>query len=143
MAPSLDDIVSGAGQDEEVELDFSGAIEFDPVPADTYPAVIKDCVPGTSKAGEPKLTWTFILSEGKFAGRQLMRHTPTKGKGSGLSKQVMKAIGVDVNNVTTKFRPSTAAGKHVLLEVGIQEGTEFNEIKRVKAAPSADALAAV
>lgn len=133
--PSLDDIVAGAGGDDEVELDFSGAVEFDAIAEGTYAAVVKDCVPGLSKKQEPKLTWTFVVTEeGPAKGRQLMRHTPTRGKGSGLSKQVIKAIGGDVSQTQTKFKPSSAAGKHVILEVGIQEGTDFNEIKKVRPA---------
>lgn len=136
--PSLDDIVAGAGADEEVDLDFSEATAFEPLVKGRYAATIKDCVPGTSGAGNPKLTWTFVVTDAPYAGRQLMRHTPTKGKGSGLSKQVIKAIGQDTSQTSMKFRPSSAAGKEVLLDVDIQEDNpDFNEIKKVLPKPAA------
>lgn len=143
--PSLEEIVAGASagddQYDEVDIDFSGAVEFDPIPADDYIAVIEEVEPGLSKQKAPKLTWKFRITEGPHAGRKLMRHTPTTGKGSGLTKQVLKAIGQDTSDKRVKFRPSSAVGQTVLLVVGMQEGTDFNEIKRVKAAPKSDPLA--
>lgn len=141
---SLDDIVAGVGNDEEVELDFSGAVEFEPIAVGDYRAVVKECVSGVSKPsaaspqGNPKLVWTFVITEeGSAKGRQQMRHTPTTGKGSGLSKQVLKAVGEDITATQIKVKPAKYVGKEVILSIGIQDGTEFNEITKVKPVPAA------
>lgn len=133
--PSLDDIINGtAGDTDEVVLDFSGAVDFDPIPDGAYAAKVLNVVSGTSKAGAPKLEWTFGITDAPHVGRQIKRHTPTTGKGSGLAKQVLKALGIDTSDPTVRFRPSQAVGEAVVLIIGRQkDNQDYNEIKRVNA----------
>lgn len=120
---------------DEVEIDFSGAVDFDPIPDGNYTARVLKCEAGLSKSGNPKLAWTFGLTEDGFVGRQLIRHTPTTGKGSGLAKQAMKALGFDTQGDRVRFKPSAAVGKDCILVVGKQkDNPEYNEIKRVNPA---------
>lgn len=140
--PSLDEIVAGGGTDEEVLVDLSGAVEFERVPDGEYQATISDVEAGVSKEGNPKLTWTFVITdEGPAHARQMLRHTPTTGKGAGLTKQVLKALGVDTDAPELRVRPSSYVGKNVTLVVGEQKGTEFSEIKKVRPPKSDNPLA--
>ncbi len=131
--PSLDDIVNGAdGGLDEIVLDFSGAVDFDPIPDGTYEAKVLNVIANKSKGGNPKLEWTFGITEAPHIGRQMKRHTPTTGKGSGLSKQVLKALGVDTSATNVTFKPSQAVGQAISLVVGRQkDNADYNEIKRV------------
>lgn len=142
--PSLDDVLNDeGGSNEEVDIDFSGAVDFTPIPDGVYLCEVLDCEPGLSKEDKPKLEWTFGVLEGEHEGRQLKRHTPTTGKGSGLSKQVIKVTNpeVDVDAERIQFKPASAKGKRACLTVGTQKGTDFNEIKRVSPPPGADPIA--
>jgi hypothetical protein len=132
----LDDIVGGAAGEDEVIVDFSGAIDFDALPKGRYNAKVLKAEPGASKSGNPKIKWTFGITDAAFAGRQVIRHTPTTGKGSGLTKQVLKAIGLAKDGEQIRFRPSEAIGKECQVDLIIQlddagNETDFNEVKKV------------
>lgn len=141
---SIDDIVGGidSGSGEEVEIDFSGAVEFEPLPKGQYPAKILSAVAGKSSTGNPKIEWTFGITDPAFAGRQVKRHTPTTGKGSGLSKQVLKSAGIDTDSPKVRVRLSDTVGAEVLLDLDIDpKNSDFNEVKRVRPPASNDPLA--
>lgn len=142
----LDSILETASSDDVV-IDFSEAVDFDLLPDGDYSALIESAEQGKSKEGNPKIVWKFVIQSGpetagKVAGRILFRHTPITGKGAGLAKQVIKAIGGNVDGDRIQFKLSSAKGKGVVLVVGKQkDDPNFNEIKRVKpAAVGASAL---
>ena len=145
----LNSIINNATTDE-VEVDFSGAVDFTPLAPGTYDAVIESVEPGVSgpnskNPGSPKLIWKFVVTEEPYVGRVLFRHSPTTGKGAGLTKDVLRAIGVPgLDQPNVKFKLSSAPGKAVSLEVTIQaDNPNFNEIKGVKAAAPAAPTAAL
>jgi hypothetical protein len=145
---SLDEVLNNATTDE-VEIDFSSAVSFDPLPPGTYVLEIESVEPGRSKPtaeapnGNPKLTWKFVVVDGEHTGRVLFRHSPTSGKGSGLTKDVLRALGVQgLDSPQVKFKMSTAIGQRVIADVVLQKDNEnFNEIKKLRpyVAPAATA----
>ncbi len=136
---SLDEVLNNATSDE-VEIDFSSAVSFEALPTGTYVLEIESVEQGVSKpkppatVGNPKLVWKFVVVEGAHTGRVLFRHSPTTGKGSGLTKDVLKALGVgDLDNPKVKFKMSTAVGQRVIADVIPQKDNEdFNEIKKLR-----------
>lgn len=132
---ALDDIVGGQ-DDEELELDLSGAVEFEPLKGD-YAAKIVSAEAVKSKAGNPAVKWEFEITEpGQAAGWKRKRTTPLNGKGSGLTKQVIKAAGFgeDVEgDDKPRIKLSKYIGAEVTLVMGPQPDSEFDEIKRVNA----------
>lgn len=130
----------------DVEVDFSAAREgggFDAIEPGDYEAEVETCESGTSKAGAPKLVFRFKISEGEeHAGRVFFKHCPTSGDGSGILRDVLKALGFDVDKMT-KFSPGDAVGREAVIVIGFQKGADRNdpealqEIKRVKAIPGA------
>lgn len=138
--PSLDDIVAGASTDaaddgDDFEVDFSGAVDFEVLPKDDYLCEVLSVESGTSKQGNPKLIWTFVVTEGTHKNRQLKLHTNTSGKGSGRAKQVLKACGVTLDGERIRFKRAQVVGSSVKLAVDIQtDNPDFNDIRRVSAA---------
>lgn len=146
---NLDAVLQGATTDE-VDVDFSGAVDFSPLRKGRYPAVIESVEPGVSgpnskNPGAPKLVWKFVVIEGEYEGRVLFRHSPTTGKGAGLTKDVLRAIGVPgLDNPNIKFKMSTAVGQKVYLDVDFQkDNAKFNEITDVLPYAPAAPLAAL
>jgi hypothetical protein len=131
----FDDVIKKAVSDE-VEIDFSAATDYEPLTPGDYDAVLISAVPGTSQKGNPKLTFEFEVASDK-GKRKVFRHAPVSGAGAGLAKEVIKALGFNVDDPKIKFRPSEAKGRKVKLTLGIQESNpQYNEITRVKAAVS-------
>lgn len=125
---------------DEVAIDFSGAVDFSPLPDGPYVAEIESVEPGVSgqnskNPGAPKLVWKFVVIDGPHTGRVLFRHSPTTGKGAGLTKDVLRAIGVPgLDSANIVFKMSSAVGQKVVLDVTRQKDNEnFNEIKSLKA----------
>lgn len=129
---TLDDVV-GAALDDEVEIDFSGAREggdFDVLPAGNYDAVVESTDTGVSGSGNPKLVIRFKLEN----GRVQFKHCPLRGEGSGITRDVLTALGVDTEGMR-KFNRKSIEGTPCVLVLGIQkDNPEFNEVKKVKPA---------
>src|SRR5690606_4580081 len=140
MAKSALDKVLAEATTAEVEVDFSAARDgdFAPITPGEYRAVVDEATAGTSKAGTPKVVLRFKIVEGEqHAGRLFFRHCPTRGDGSGILRDTLRALGFDVDSMT-KFTPSDAVGREALITVGFQKGSdELQEIKKVKALPGA------
>ncbi len=141
--PTLDEIVAGAatgggGGDEEIDLDFSGALDFEALPPGEYAARITECLPGVAaSSGKPKLVIKYTITEAPYVGRVIQSHLPTTGKASGKAKQVIKALGGDVTGDRIRFKPSSAVTRDVILVLAIQkDNSDFNEVRRVKPAAS-------
>lgn len=143
---SLDDVLADATSDE-VEVDFSAAVSFENLPTGTYGFEIEECEPGASgenakNPGAPLLVWKFVVIDGEHTGRTMFRHSPITGKGSGLTKEVLKAIGVpDLDNPSIKFKRSTVIGQKLTGDVRPQKGEDdYVELVKLRAyeAPTSD-----
>lgn len=139
MAESLDDVLSNATNDE-VEVDFSAAVDFEAVPAGDYVAEIIEVSP--TKAGEkaknpgaPLAKFVFKVTEdGPAKNRQFFVYANLTGAGAGRTKELLRAIGVAVEGEKITFRLSQAVGQTVVLVVlNHGEDAEYpNEVKKVK-----------
>ncbi len=142
MAESLEDVLNNATNDE-VEIDFSAAVDFAPVPAGNYVAVIKSVEPVKAGAsaktpGAPLAKFEFVVSdEGPAKGRHFFVYASLTGAGAGRTKEILRALGVAVEGDKIKFRLSQAVGQSVLLVIAFNEGAEYeNEVSKVKAVPA-------
>lgn len=142
MSASLDSIINqqSSASADDVVLDFTEAAEgggdFEALPEGDYVAVVEKVETGVSKAGNAKLVWRFQVAEGPFAKRVLFKHTPTVGNGAGVTRDVIKALGISAEGEQVRFNPRMALGKKVVLEVTIQVGGDYdgsNEVGKVKA----------
>lgn len=137
----LDDTIATAMSDE-VPVDFSGAKDnnFEPLPDGDYTAKVTEAKVGVAKSGNPKVQFTFEVTDGPHAGRMLFRHCPTSGAGSGILRDALVALGFNVDEMKA-FSPKTAIGRTAVLTVARQANNPaFNEVKRMKAAPTRQAL---
>lgn len=140
MAESLEDVLNNATNDE-VEIDFSAAVDFEAVPAGEYVAEIISVEPtkASEKAkvpGAPLAKFTFkVTDDGPVKNRQFFVHASLTGAGAGRTKEVLRAIGVPVEGDKIKFRLSQAVGQVVTLVIlNRGEDAEYpNEVKKVKA----------
>jgi hypothetical protein len=132
---SLDEVINNATSDE-VDIDFSSAVSFEALPKDRYLLEIESVESGMSKPkadapqGNPKLVWKFVVVDGEHAGRVVFRHSPTTGKGSGLTKDVLRALGVgSLDSPQVKFKMSSAVGQRVYADVQPQsDNDKYSEI---------------
>jgi len=79
---------------QELAFDFTDAIEFTALPAGWYDVEVIEARPGTSAAGNPKVTLRMkVLATGEdYDGRTLIDDLVTTGKGSGRAKQALMAF---------------------------------------------------
>lgn len=91
---------------EPLEFDDTDAIEFDdsPIPQDDYIVQLEDFKTGTSRAGNPKVTWEFkVVENDEYPNRRIWHDTVTIGKGSGMFKAVISAFGYDANELIAEY----------------------------------------
>lgn len=89
----LDDFVEQATTDS-VEVDFSAALDFEALEGEFNFKVI-EAAPGTSRAGNPKITVKLIVTAGEHKGksavnRKAQKDLPLVGEGSGITKKFLK-----------------------------------------------------
>lgn len=131
MADDLDDILAGAEEDL-VTIDLSGAVEFADCSVGWHEAVITKCQPGTSKEGNPKLSWYTTVDDPEDASNGAfgpISHTVTGGKNkdgspanTGNAKKWLRAVGIDVTDPKVKFKPSDAVDARVRIKVVERSG---------------------
>lgn len=121
---------------DEVVVDFSGASEgFVTVPPGTYEVIVKLAEVGRSKADLPKVVFQFEVTEpGEFQGQTLFKHCPAAGKGSGILRDTLSALGVKIEDGQS-FKPSTTKGKRAIATVKPQKNnSEYTDVT-LKAVP--------
>ncbi|HXJ69369.1 MAG TPA: hypothetical protein VNM39_10720 [Verrucomicrobiae bacterium] len=139
MPETLEDVLNNATNDE-VEIDFSGAVDFAPVPAGEYDAVIKTVEPKAAGAsaknpGAPLAKFEFVVTEeGPAHNRHFFVYASLTGAGAGRTKEILRAIGVPVEGDKIRFKLSNAVGQPVRLVIlNLGEDAEYpNEVKKVK-----------
>ena len=125
----LDDMVDQATA-TTVEVDFSAALDFDPLEGD-FPFKILEAVPGMSRPkpgvhnGQPKVTLKCEVVDGDKAGRKAQKDLPLIGEGSGITKKVLSVLGFDLDEVAANglHLPSLAG----LFFLGSCRKSKFNE----------------
>lgn len=129
---------------DDVDIDLSEAINFDPFEADDLPFEViaaEKKIGKTSKAPYIELTVKAFDHE-EFAGRQLYTNVNLTGKGAGIGFDTLEALGATdkAGNLVTRDNPKVNPGRLVglkgLAKVRIKpaEG-EYKakaEIKRVR-----------
>lgn len=140
MARPLKEAVTSA-RDDEFVADYSEAREggFAAIPEDDYNATVTDIEAGTSKAGNPKVRFTFTLADGEYKGRTFFRHCPLVGKGSGILRDTLKAFGIE----STRFKRADVLNQRCVVTIATQKGEDITdderrqEVKKVKPASKA------
>lgn len=126
---NLDDMVATATADS-VEIDFSTALDFDPLEGD-FAFVIREAVPGVSQKKAPKLTLKCEVISGTDingvdkTGRKAQKDLPLTGEGAGITKKVLSSLGFDADEVArTGLKLSSIIGMQF---IGSCRKSKFNE----------------
>jgi hypothetical protein len=101
-----------------IQIDFTGSDaggNFDPLDAGTYKATIEKIEQGVSQAGNPKLEFTFNLTE--HNGRKQWRNYALTPKALWALKGDLVNLGIDVPEGEFEFEPEELIGMPVLLEL--------------------------
>lgn len=133
----LDELINQATSDE-VEVDFSAAVSFDPLTGE-FPVVVTAVESGVSGEGNPKVVFKFDVTAGvdgngkSAVGRKLRKDCPTTGEGAGITKAVLRALGFDVDSEHVRFRMSQALGLEAIAVCRKSKLNEdFTDIVRLK-----------
>lgn len=89
--------MAGVENFDPVPFDDGEEVVFnnDPIPEGEYTLKLVGAKGGKYGTGNPKITWELMVTEGESEGRRLWHDTPTTGKGVGITKAVVKALGYD------------------------------------------------
>lgn len=132
----LDDIVNDA-LDDEVDVDFSGAKEgdYDDVPHAEYVWVVESAKKDSSSKGDPAVVITFVIAEGECAGKKKSKFCMLVGGGSGITRQVLRALGFAVDSDSFRLKLGELAGRRCLASVKQQKNDpQYQELYKFKAA---------
>lgn len=152
--PTLEEIAQGqtnagsggssSNAPDEIVVDFSGDTKTGgKIDDGWYAATLLDAMPDVTGAnsknpGAPKVVFKFqITEEGPFKGRQRQKHGVLTGDGSGITAQVIEALGFDVDKQGkgAKFSRKAAKGRNVMLQIRTQKNNkDYDEIGAVKPA---------
>jgi len=157
--PGIDDILDEAS--DAVELDLSGAVDFDDCPNGVFILKVNKLETTTSAlkegggGGEPMIKWSFVVEEtislvdqtlsapAKGSYAPLVR-TMLTGKGAGITKKLLKALGNDIDTKAgsnIRFSPNAQKGRLVKATVQQQlKRPEYQEVTKFEPAPSAAGL---
>lgn len=113
-----------------ITADFTEAV--DKLPVGEYAVRVIDSELKDSKAGNKYISWTletFGRDDDALNGRKIWHTTPISGKGSGILRQFLTAMGVDAQN--NEFDTDEIHGKELVVVIHEdQEG--YMKVKTVK-----------
>lgn len=102
-----------------------------PVPANEYDVFVTKAFGAYSKKGNPQVRWQLKIDGGEYNGRIIFHDTPTTGRGAGLTRAVVKGLGVDFDDwferqgrQITPDGLNELIGERALVDVRIDEPTE-------------------
>lgn len=146
----LDDVVKEAKgaapvDDDEIEVDFSGAVDFTPVAVGKYQAVLVKHESKPTQAGDPAMRWQYEIiaaadEDGEeYVGRKLTRTLMLVGKGAGITRETLRAHGVECENDQIRVSPGKVIAAAVPVEITVKhrkgtgdyEGRIFEDIEKV------------
>lgn len=117
----------------QINPDFSEAL--DSLPPGEYKVRVTDSELKTSQAGNEYLNWklsTFGSDDSRMNDRVIYHSTPISGKGAGILKQFLKAVGVDPTG--GNFDTDMVHGKELaVVVIEDPQGGTFPRVKTVKA----------
>ena len=111
------------------DIEMGEAMDFSPVPDGAYEAVCEEKPePGESDAGNPVLVWKFRLvgsnGQEEYSGKEIVRKTPTTGKGAGFTRDTLKGLSVPFTLIDEstpqeriRFDRDLCLGKHCILTI--------------------------
>lgn len=151
--PSLEEIAQGqtttqsvgaSDATDEFVVDFSGDTKTGgKIDDGWYLSTLLDAEPGVTgdkskNPGAAKVVFKFeIIEDGPFKGRQRSKHGVLKGDGSGITANVIGALGfsVDTDGKGAKFSRKAARGRNVMLQIRTQRNDQqYDEVGDVKPA---------
>lgn len=117
----------------QISVDFTEAAEGTLPPGD-YPVRIVDSTVRESKtSGNPYINWTletFGKSEDKLNGRKVFHSTPVTGKGAGILRQFLSAMGesTDIQQLET----TDLHGRELVVVIVEDKESTYPKVKTVK-----------
>lgn len=146
----LDELIESVTTDE-FEVDFSEAVDFTPI-VGKFPVICTEVESGSSAEGNPTIVFKFDVTGGAYdssdgrgpqpvKGRKLQKSCPKAGKGSGITKSVLKGLGQDVDSVNFKFKRASIVGQQAEAECVISDfNPDFTDIKKLRPLPESTEL---
>ena len=124
------------------QVDFSGIVEFTPIPEGTYDATLTsgEVVAEAKTSKKPYVSLTFTVLNGEYAGRKLFRNFSLQPQALWAFKQAMVRLGVDGDILSRpmEFDELTAliaenTGAQCQVDVGLREyqGELRNELRKI------------
>jgi len=122
------------------KINFKGV--GDPLPADTYSAVVEkaEYIAESKSSGNPTVAFTWIVNEGPYEGRKLFRSYSAQPNSLLFLKRVWIASGVDPDDLAADIETddinASIIGNEVNLVVTIGEynGEPNNQVTNVRPA---------
>lgn len=122
------------------KINFTGV--GDPLPKDTYSAVVTKAEynPQSKNSGNPTVALEWTVNEGDHDGRKLFRSYSVQPNALIFLKQVLVALGVDPEDLSTEIDIDSVLlgvlGSECMLDVSIGEynGSPNNQVDKVRPA---------
>jgi hypothetical protein len=99
----------------ELPLDNSAVDQNGRITRGRYKGKLINIVDAPAKtSGNPMWTWTFVITEGEFAGREFKMYTVKTSSGAWKIQEVLIALGIDVK-AGIRFAEKDVIGKAAVL----------------------------
>lgn len=126
--------------------DVTAAAAYSPLPAGIYPncRIVSGSLVQTKK-GDDAYKMVFEVSEGEHRGRRVSRTWTFSQKAIAYAKRDLAAFGLTTSKQLLSPFPPTGREVYVKLTVALQrgdDGSEFNDVKRIDVVRSEDSPAA-
>lgn len=127
----------------KIIADFSEAQSYENLPAGNYTAVIDTSDANELKvyqnSGAPYFTLKFNVTEGDYEGRTIFNNYVLKGKAAGITRTMLRTVGIAVDPKATMIEIDTNDLEGVLVnfDLNYKKGSgdrEFSEIRNLKLA---------
>lgn len=116
---------------ESVEVDFDGVESGRKIlPEGTYEVTVNEAKKGKSKNDQPKVSFEFEVTEGKFKGNKLFEECSLQKQALFKLKNVLTALGLEIPNKAFDLNLKELIGLTCFVEVGheVYEGKKKNRI---------------
>lgn len=143
--PEMEEMLAearGATTDEAVRVDMSEAMEDFAVIVGSRPVEVVGSELKTSQKGDPYINLQLRVSSGEDAGRRVFMVCMLTGKGTGITKRTLDALGANIDWENPYIIPASLLGLNAVAVCNADPRPEYNTrtvISRVIPTPKDDA----
>ena len=124
-----------------VHVDLSETQDFEPLPAGAYLVAITRYELKKTQAGDPAINYTLTVQEGDYTGRKIWLFGMLVGKGAFVTKNLLKASGIECDSEQLDFDPDDLIGVEILVTLKVEirniagEDRPTNAVEKIQAVP--------